>query len=74
MILSFQTNISCHPVGPFGGLMAVSMRPVSRDMLDVVFKTTLPLPDMHGAPVHIGNPGELVYIRFPVSTLTSLHP
>ena len=48
--------------------MVVSMRPVSRDMLDVVFKATLPLPDMHGAPVHIGNPGESV------PTITSPRP
>ena len=38
-------------------------------MLEVVFNATHPLPDVHGAPMHIGNPGEskLAYVHTYIS-------
>ncbi len=57
----YVTNIECEPAGVFSGPMVVSMRPISLDKLVKAVQITSRYPDVHGAPVHIGNP-ELIGI------------
>ena len=52
----YRTNILCRPAGVFSGPMVVSMRPFSpQDALRATV-ITAELPQVHGAPVHMGNP------------------
>ncbi|XP_035679560.1 D-glutamate cyclase, mitochondrial-like [Branchiostoma floridae] len=52
----YEANIPCHPVGPFQCKMFLTMRPIPKDKLDVVYRITHHMPDVHGAPIHIGDP------------------
>ncbi|TKT69276.1 DUF1445 domain-containing protein [Aquamicrobium sp. LC103] len=58
----FRTTIKTASVGPFGGTMCVSMRPVRRTDVTKVRAITARYPQAHGAPIHIGNP-EVIGIR-----------
>ncbi|MDH3667915.1 MAG: putative hydro-lyase [Paracoccaceae bacterium] len=51
----FRTNIALNPVGPFTGTMVVSMRPISRDQVNLAIEITSRYPHAHGAPVHVGD-------------------
>jgi len=58
-VAMYKTNLPCVPAGRFSGNMVVSMRPIkSRDVARAV-EITARLPQVHGAPVHIGNPQAL---------------
>jgi uncharacterized protein YcsI (UPF0317 family) len=58
-VAMFKTNIPCVSAGRFEGNMVVSMRPVkSRDVARAV-EISAAFPQVHGAPVHIGHPGEI---------------
>ena len=52
----FQTNIQCVPVGPFASPLVVSMRPVPKDLVEKALIVSTPYDELHGAPVHIGDP------------------
>jgi uncharacterized protein YcsI (UPF0317 family) len=53
----YRTNIQTAPAGPFHGPLVVSMRPMKpADAIRAVQVTTR-FPTVHGAPVHLGNPG-----------------
>lgn len=52
----YRTNISCAPVGPFGGPMIVSMRPFTPKDAIRAIEITSGYPQAHGAPVHFGDP------------------
>jgi uncharacterized protein YcsI (UPF0317 family) len=53
----YRTNIETAPAGPFRGPLVVSMRPMKpADAIRAVQVTTR-FPTVHGAPVHLGNPG-----------------
>jgi uncharacterized protein YcsI (UPF0317 family) len=53
----YRTNIDCTSAGPFAGKMVVSMRPfMAADAIRAVQICTR-FPAVHGAPVHLGNPG-----------------
>ncbi|WP_311221550.1 MULTISPECIES: putative hydro-lyase [unclassified Acidovorax] len=55
-VAMYRTNISTEPAGPFGGAMVVSMRPMpAADVIRAV-QVTSRFPNVHGAPVHIGDP------------------
>jgi uncharacterized protein YcsI (UPF0317 family) len=55
----YRTNIACTPAGVFHGPMVVSMRPMTpKDAIRAV-QITSRFPSVHGAPVHIGLPGEI---------------
>ena len=55
-VAMYRTNIPTAPAGPFGGAMVVSMRPMrAADAIRAV-QVTSRFPDVHGAPVHIGDP------------------
>jgi uncharacterized protein YcsI (UPF0317 family) len=55
----YRTNIPCTPAGPFAGNMVVSMRPMpAADAIEAI-QICARFPSVHGAPIHIGDPGHL---------------
>lgn len=58
-VAMYRTNRATVPAGPFGGPLVVSMRPLGPDDADRAALITARFPDMHGAPVHRGNPAAL---------------
>jgi uncharacterized protein YcsI (UPF0317 family) len=55
----FQTNIACQSAGRFHGPLVVSMRPLKPAQAIRAIQITSQFPDVHGAPIHIGLPGEI---------------
>ena len=55
----YITNIQTAPAGVFSGPMVVSMRPIPRDKIVRAVQVTSRFPAVHGAPVHIGDPGAI---------------
>jgi uncharacterized protein YcsI (UPF0317 family) len=55
----FRTQVPCRPAGRFSGPLVVSMRPYHPDQVERVRLVTARYPQMHGAPVHIGDPAAL---------------
>lgn len=59
----YKTNIKCNPVGAFScDQMIVSMRSVKRNSIEKAVAVTARYDEVHGAPIHIGNP-ELIGIK-----------
>lgn len=58
-VAMYDTNIELDGSGPFKGHMVVSMRPFKRELVDRVIEITSRFPDVHGAPVHVGDPKEI---------------
>lgn len=52
----YKTNIMTKAAGPFAGPMVCSMRPMTPDKAKVAYEITAQMPNVHGAPVHIGDP------------------
>jgi uncharacterized protein YcsI (UPF0317 family) len=55
----YRTNRQCRPAGRFQGPMVVSMRPVPAAQVATAVQVTAQVPEVHGAPVHIGAPEAL---------------
>ena len=55
----YVTSIQTAPAGIFWGPMVVSMRPIPRGHLVRAVQVTSRYPAVHGAPVHIGDPGDI---------------
>ncbi|MFZ5648024.1 MAG: putative hydro-lyase [Bacillota bacterium] len=55
----FNTGIPLVPAGRFHGFMVVSMRPVPPGKVVKAVQVTSRFPAVHGAPVHIGDPGKI---------------
>ncbi|WP_155853657.1 putative hydro-lyase [Arthrobacter sp. H5] len=55
----YRTNRECAPAGAMSGPLVVSMRPVPAAQVADAVRITSRYPAVHGAPVHVGNPGEL---------------
>ncbi|MBL8378266.1 MAG: putative hydro-lyase [Burkholderiales bacterium] len=55
-VAMWRTNRETSAVGPFGGPLIVSMRPIREDEVERAIAITGRFPDVHGAPVHIGDP------------------
>ncbi len=55
-VAMYRTNVATQPAGPFGGPMVVSMRPMKPAAAIRAVQVTSRFPDVHGAPVHIGDP------------------
>lgn len=55
----YRTNRQTTAVGPFRGKLVVSMRPLAAEQVEKAVAISGRYPNMHGAPVHIGNPAEL---------------
>jgi uncharacterized protein YcsI (UPF0317 family) len=53
----YQTSIPLTPAGGFTGNMVVSMRPFPAADAIRAIQITTRYPQVHGAPVHLGNPG-----------------
>jgi uncharacterized protein YcsI (UPF0317 family) len=45
--------------GPFAGPLVVSMRPLSPDDAELAREVSARLPQLHGAPVHSGDPAAI---------------
>ncbi len=58
-VAMYKTDIPAEPAGVFHGQAVVSMRPFKKENVDDVIAITERFPDMHGGPVHVGNPGEI---------------
>lgn len=55
-VAMYRTRIETEPAGPFHGPMVVSMRPMSAADATRATEITSRLPQVHGAPVHVGDP------------------
>ncbi len=58
-VAMYRTNQPNVAVGPFGSTMVVSMRPLSPADAERAIAITSRYPDMHGAPVHVGDPAAI---------------
>lgn len=58
-VAMYRSSIETVPVGPFGGPMVVSMRPVAAADVARAAEVTARFPDQHGAPVHSGDPAAI---------------
>lgn len=58
-VAMYRTNIQTEAAGPFHGPMVVSMRPFSAPDAIRAVQVTSRFPDVHGAPVHIGDPAQI---------------
>ena len=52
----FISNLETTPAGPFYGPMVVTMRPIPRDKIVRAVQVSSRFPDVHGAPIHVGDP------------------
>jgi len=52
----YRTNIPTAPAGPFSGPLVVTMRPMRAAAVIRAIQVTSRFPDVHGAPVHLGDP------------------
>lgn len=52
----YRTNLETQKSGPFGGGMVVSMRPMLPAQAIRAVQVTSRFPEVHGAPVHLGDP------------------
>ena len=55
----YKTNIATAKAGPFEGPMVVSMRPMTPDKAEIARQITAAMPNVHGAPVHMGDPAQI---------------
>ncbi|PHQ66177.1 MAG: hypothetical protein COB93_12290 [Sneathiella sp.] len=55
----YQTRIETTFAGPFAGPLVVSMRPMSQANALRSVNITARFPQAHGAPIHMGDPGEI---------------
>jgi uncharacterized protein YcsI (UPF0317 family) len=55
----YRTNRATVPAGPFRGPLVVSMRPFAPGEVARAVEITGRLPQVHGAPVHVGEPAAL---------------
>jgi uncharacterized protein YcsI (UPF0317 family) len=55
----YVTKRLCRPAGAFAGPLVVSMRPLPASLAPRAIEITARFPQAHGAPVHVGEPGDL---------------
>ncbi|MEL6397475.1 MAG: putative hydro-lyase [Cyanobacteria bacterium J06607_6] len=55
----YRTALLCQPTDRFSGPMVVSMRPLPTDQIAQAVDITGRYEQVHGAPVHIGDPAEI---------------
>jgi uncharacterized protein YcsI (UPF0317 family) len=55
----YRTSVACTPAGRFSGPLVVSMRPIRAGLVPLATTVTARVPQVHGAPVHVGAPEEL---------------
>jgi uncharacterized protein YcsI (UPF0317 family) len=55
----YRTNRECRPAGRLSGPLVVSMRPIPGELVPAAVQVTGRMPQVHGAPVHVGSPSSL---------------
>lgn len=55
----YRTTRACRPAGALAGPLVVSMRPYRPEQIAAVIRVTRRFPQMHGPPVHVGDPQAL---------------
>jgi uncharacterized protein YcsI (UPF0317 family) len=55
----FRTDRDCRPAGRLSGPLVVTMRPVPGELVTTAVQVTARMPQVHGAPVHVGPPEAL---------------
>ncbi|GAA1557172.1 putative hydro-lyase [Kribbella lupini] len=55
----YKTSTQCRPAGRLEGPLVVSMRPIPAGLVATAVQVTGRMPQVHGAPVHIGEPATL---------------
>ncbi|MGC4937470.1 putative hydro-lyase [Kribbella sp. DT2] len=55
----YRTSIRCRPAGRLEGPLVVSMRPIPAGLVATAVQVTGRMPQVHGAPVHVGEPATL---------------
>lgn len=55
-VAMYRTNMATQPAGVFNGPMVVSMRPFKAAAAIRAIQVTSRFPNVHGAPVHLGDP------------------
>lgn len=55
----YRTNVRTVPAGPFAGPVVVSMRPMTPENARLAARITAAMPNVHGGPLHIGDPGQI---------------
>ncbi|MBX6754619.1 MAG: putative hydro-lyase [Thermorudis peleae] len=55
----YRTNWPCHPAGIFAGPLVVSLRMIPGPLVARAVAVTARFPNVHGAPIHIGDPAAL---------------
>ena len=55
----YTTDIACRSAGRLSGPLVVSMRPVPAGQVATAVQVTGRMPQVHGAPVHVGSPESL---------------
>ena len=55
----YKTNIQTVKAGPFEGPMMCSMRPMTPENAQKAYDITVKMPNVHGAPVHMGDAAEV---------------
>jgi uncharacterized protein YcsI (UPF0317 family) len=55
----YTTSVETVAAGPFAGPLVVSMRPLSPDDAELAREVSARLPQLHGAPVHSGDPAAI---------------
>lgn len=55
----YRTSLPAVPSGPFRGSRVVSMRPIPSGMIERAVEISAEYPEMHGAPIHVGDPAEI---------------
>jgi uncharacterized protein YcsI (UPF0317 family) len=55
----YRTNRACRPAGRLSGPLVVSMRPIPASQVVTAVQVTERMPQVHGAPVHVGVPEAL---------------
>lgn len=52
----YVTDVACRPAGRLSGPLVVSMRPIPASQVVTAVQVTARMPQVHGAPVHVGAP------------------
>lgn len=55
----YRTNVNCRPARRLSGPLVVSMRPIPAAQVALAVQVTSRMPQVHGAPVHVGSPSSL---------------
>ena len=55
----YRTSVPTAPAGRFRGPLVVSMRPIPAGLVPLAVQVTSRFERVHGAPVHVGEPGAL---------------